>query len=221
MPCLPKQHTTTTTEDVAVVVDDADGYWEAMESQNAARRKFGLPDLTQEQYIALQAENHLTAQQHQLDVTAELFGQFDTNQDGVVCVKELKEGLRKILLLKDHLSQEQVRQVMDHFDDNGDGVLQPEEFITVDQLRKRLEVVLEYEQRELQKQQPQEEEGGIALLQQFFNMFADTCETNFDCERPETCCDFGYRKTCCSSGQTIKSMRLEYAYATVPIQQGI
>lgn len=28
----------------------------------------------------------------------------------------------------------------------------------------------------------------------------DTCEENWDCQRPEVCCDFGFKKMCCSSG---------------------
>jgi len=31
----------------------------------------------------------------------------------------------------------------------------------------------------------------------------DTCDTNYDCERPEVCCDFGFKKMCCSSGMRI------------------
>ena len=35
------------------------------------------------------------------------------------------------------------------------------------------------------------------------NVLQDTCESNFDCERPQVCCDFGFKKTCCSSGMSI------------------
>jgi hypothetical protein len=35
------------------------------------------------------------------------------------------------------------------------------------------------------------------------NLLNDTCESNFDCERPEVCCDFGFKKMCCSSGMRI------------------
>jgi hypothetical protein len=37
----------------------------------------------------------------------------------------------------------------------------------------------------------------------FGNAMKDTCESNYDCERPEICCDFGFKKMCCSSGQMI------------------
>ncbi len=26
------------------------------------------------------------------------------------------------------------------------------------------------------------------------------CESNFDCERPQVCCDVGFKKICCSNG---------------------
>jgi hypothetical protein len=37
----------------------------------------------------------------------------------------------------------------------------------------------------------------------FGNVMQDTCESNYDCLRPEVCCDFGFKKMCCSSGQMI------------------
>jgi hypothetical protein len=37
----------------------------------------------------------------------------------------------------------------------------------------------------------------------FGNALKDTCESNWDCERPEICCDFGFKKMCCSSGQMV------------------
>jgi hypothetical protein len=37
----------------------------------------------------------------------------------------------------------------------------------------------------------------------FGGILQDTCESNFDCERPEVCCDFGFKKMCCRSGQGV------------------
>ena len=34
----------------------------------------------------------------------------------------------------------------------------------------------------------------------------DTCQSNFDCERPEVCCDFGFKKMCCKSGMGVSNM---------------
>jgi Uncharacterized conserved protein (DUF2358) len=37
----------------------------------------------------------------------------------------------------------------------------------------------------------------------FGEVFEDTCESNFDCQRPQICCDFGFKKMCCSSGAMV------------------
>jgi hypothetical protein len=34
-------------------------------------------------------------------------------------------------------------------------------------------------------------------------VFQSTCESNFDCQRPEVCCDYGFKKTCCRSGTPV------------------
>ena len=44
---------------------------------------------------------------------------------------------------------------------------------------------------------------GNVLEKIFGNTFESTCESNFDCERPEICCDFGFVKRCCRSGLPI------------------
>jgi hypothetical protein len=47
-----------------------------------------------------------------------------------------------------------------------------------------------------------EESGGL-MNKLFGNVMKNTCETNFDCSYPEVCCDFGFKKMCCSSGMRI------------------
>lgn len=52
------------------------------------------------------------------------------------------------------------------------------------------------------------------------NILEDTCESNYDCERPEVCCDLGFKRMCCRSGLGVfngapERMRLE----PVPAQQ--
>lgn len=42
------------------------------------------------------------------------------------------------------------------------------------------------------------------------NVLQDTCESNFDCERPQVCCDFGFKKTCCASGKGIFEPQQQY-----------
>jgi len=37
----------------------------------------------------------------------------------------------------------------------------------------------------------------------FRGIFQDTCESNWDCQRPELCCDLIFKKMCCSSGTKV------------------
>lgn len=42
------------------------------------------------------------------------------------------------------------------------------------------------------------------LMGKFFDsVLKDTCQNNFDCEKPEVCCDFGFKKMCCRSGMRV------------------
>jgi hypothetical protein len=215
--------------DAEHLVPDADHYWEGLETQNKARQKFGLPPLTPEQYVALQAQNHALGVQVLEDATAAAFEQFDTNQDSVVSMRELRRGLEA--LLRQELTETSVQKVMDHFDVSGDGQLQPEEFVSLDQLKEKLRVVAQQEEQELaaQPQQPQQPSSSSSsknyspgLLQRFLDTLAfhleDTCASNEDCQRPEVCCDFGFKKMCCRSGKMAHDLQLEYA--TVPVPQG-
>ena len=31
-------------------------------------------------------------------------------------------------------------------------------------------------------------------------VFKNGCESNFDCEQPQVCCDVGFKRNCCSNG---------------------
>ena len=55
---------------------------------------------------------------------------------------------------------------------------------------------------ETANRQPNKKEKS-PFAKMFGNIFDDTCESNFDCQRPEVCCDLGFKKMCCSSGQKI------------------
>jgi len=123
-------------------------------------------------------------------------------------VKELKEGLEEILRRK--LPEKRVQKVMDDFDASGDGVLQPNEFVTLDQLRNKIDAVAREEEKE-----PQQAPGFLQTM--FSNVFDDTCESNFDCKRPEVCCDFVFKKMCCSSGEMGRNLQQEYALVPVPV----
>lgn len=67
------------------------------------------------------------------------FKKFDLNQDGNVSVQELKKGLEKEF--KQELPEKRVQQLMDAFDKSGDGALQLDEFVGVDQFRNRLDAL--------------------------------------------------------------------------------
>ena len=48
-------------------------------------------------------------------------------------------------------------------------------------------------------------------------MLRDTCRSNFDCDRPQVCCDLRFRKVCCSSGSTRRDVEGELAL--IPVAQ--
>eukprot|EP00526_Cylindrotheca_closterium_P012732 CAMPEP_0113625460 /NCGR_PEP_ID=MMETSP0017_2-20120614/13154_1 /TAXON_ID=2856 /ORGANISM="Cylindrotheca closterium" /LENGTH=447 /DNA_ID=CAMNT_0000535581 /DNA_START=169 /DNA_END=1512 /DNA_ORIENTATION=- /assembly_acc=CAM_ASM_000147 len=55
---------------------------------------------------------------------------------------------------------------------------------------------------EVAAKKKKEERGGF-FKKIFGDAMQDTCESNFDCQRPEVCCDFGFKKMCCSSGMRV------------------
>eukprot|EP00429_Kryptoperidinium_foliaceum_P003975 CAMPEP_0176025966 /NCGR_PEP_ID=MMETSP0120_2-20121206/12712_1 /TAXON_ID=160619 /ORGANISM="Kryptoperidinium foliaceum, Strain CCMP 1326" /LENGTH=439 /DNA_ID=CAMNT_0017359157 /DNA_START=79 /DNA_END=1398 /DNA_ORIENTATION=- len=52
-----------------------------------------------------------------------------------------------------------------------------------------------------EKKNKKDDQGFFKKL--FGGVLEDTCESNYDCQRPEVCCDFGFKKMCCSSGMRI------------------
>ena len=213
----------------------------ALELQNKARRKFGLPNLTPNQFLALQQETKQIITKQIEDVATNVFREFDINGDGVVSTSELQTGLLKYFgtqYLNPNLVSNGdaiVTKVMEHFDVNGDGLLQKDEFVPIEELRTLLMEVIDsdgietpitqpitskYVQREeeaqqqLQQQQQQQQSSG-GMFQSFFStIFQDTCQSNDDCERPKVCCDFGYKKTCCMGGEG--QLTPAMVYATIP-----
>jgi hypothetical protein len=65
------------------------------------------------------------------------FEKFDKNQDGEISLAELKAGLEKSMKME--LSNERVQKLMNEFDVSGDGSLQLDEMVSVDQFRNKLE----------------------------------------------------------------------------------
>jgi len=51
---------------------------------------------------------------------------------------------------------------------------------------------------ELAEREKRKRKNGLANL--FGSLLEDTCESNYDCERPKLCCDFGFKKMCCANG---------------------
>lgn len=68
---------------------------------------------------------------------------------------------------------------------------------------------------EMAKQQSNKGSLGKNMFNKFLgNILEDTCESNYDCERPEVCCDLGFKRMCCRSGLGVyngvpPNMRLE------------
>lgn len=77
------------------------------------------------------------------------------------------------------------------------------------------------EAMEVERLRQQRENRGGFFGKLFGEALKDTCETNYDCERLEVCCDFGIKKMCCSSGLHITSgvnnRQGELALVPVPI----
>lgn len=103
--------------------------------------------------------------------------------------------------------------------------LTPEQFVVLRAQISEMEVEARKEQdaarrtiREDREEAAASRDKGSGAFRNFVSgIFRDTCESNFDCQRPEVCCDFGFKKTCCNGGETAKSLYGEYA--TVPVPQ--
>lgn len=99
------------------------------------------------------------------------FEKFDDNSDGKISLDELKAGLEASL--KTDIPQERVQKLMTKFDVSGDGYLQLEEMVSVDQFRNQLEAFSREEKQfareasnEAQKEQAaaQKAEAKMAVL---------------------------------------------------------
>jgi hypothetical protein len=114
------------------------------------------------------------------DAAERAFRKFDTNQDGVVTLTELKAGLEKSLKME--LPENRVKQLLEHFDKTGDGQLQVQDFAPVEQFRNRLEALARDEKAaalELTQTAKKEEETS-KLMQAKMEMINDKPPTNTD-----------------------------------------
>ena len=105
----------------------------------------------------------------------------------------------------------------------------PEEFLNVQarvqalDAAQQLKFQQQQQQQQLAEQQAQQEEqeqtkAGVLekLLGRVLSSTSpqeDVCESNYDCVRPQVCCDFGFSKRCCTSGSPV----LGNQWATVPV----
>lgn len=71
------------------------------------------------------------------------FAKFDRNNDGTISVDELKVGLEKAI--KNEIPQSRIERLLQKFDANGDGILQREEFASVDRLKNQLDYIVREE----------------------------------------------------------------------------
>lgn len=83
--------------------------------------------------------------------------------------------------------------------------LSPEEFLDLERQIQQMEVI-ERSKYVTQDAVPTPKPKQNLVSKLFGGILQDTCESNFDCKRPELCCDFGFIKKCCSSGSMVGSM---------------
>lgn len=86
----------------------------------------------------------------------------------------------------------------------------PDEFIQIEEENKKLENAQRQKAEAASSQSSSAAEmtqskpkKGKLLNKLFGNVLNDTCESNWDCQRPEVCCDFGFKKMCCKSGMGV------------------
>lgn len=67
------------------------------------------------------------------------------------------------------------------------------------------------------QQQNKEKNFVPGFLEKILGVAQDTCESNYDCESPQVCCDFGFTRKCCSSGMRQRSREGELILVPVPV----
>lgn len=80
----------------------------------------------------------------------------------------------------------------------------PDEFIQIQIETKELEVKQQQKAAEIATSSAAEMTNKKeSFTNKLFSFAKNTCEDNWDCQRPEVCCDFGFKKMCCRSGQAV------------------
>ena len=82
--------------------------------------------------------------------------------------------------------------------------LTPEEFIKIEEEVRAMDAINKkkaaFLAEQLAQAQPKKKQGENFLSNIFGGVLKNGCESNFDCERPQVCCDVGFKKICCSNG---------------------
>lgn len=85
--------------------------------------------------------------------------------------------------------------------------LTPEEYIAIeeevramDTLNKKKATYLAEQLAQQTAKRRKDKEDDSFLSNIFGGVFKNGCESNFDCERPQVCCDVGFKRICCSNG---------------------
>ena len=106
----------------------------------------------------------------------ETFKFFDTDKSGTVTVEELREGLKKTIKLS--LTEKQAEELLKAFDESGDGVLQPNEFKSVEDFKNKFELFVRKEKEEanaarlaarLEKKSAEEAEQRALMISELLN----------------------------------------------------
>lgn len=106
--------------------------------------------------------------------------------------------------------------------------LTPEQFMEVNAQTRQMEIFQEQraEQRmalaaaaaSAGKRRQQQKNKSDFLKKMMGKALEDTCESNFDCERPQVCCDLGFKKMCCSSGMGIFEGEIVGKLERIPVR---
>jgi hypothetical protein len=82
--------------------------------------------------------------------------------------------------------------------------LTPEEFIKIEEEVRAMDAMNKkkaaYLAEQLSQAQQAKKKSDNFLSNIFGGVLKNGCESNFDCERPQVCCDVGFKKICCSNG---------------------
>lgn len=83
--------------------------------------------------------------------------------------------------------------------------LTPEEYLAIeeevramDTSNKKKAAYLAEQLAAARKNKKEKEDSFLSNI--FGGVFKNGCESNFDCERPQVCCDVGFKRICCSNG---------------------